>query len=102
MLSSELISSIIQKQKPQSYILVYVSMFRASFILVLKSFGKSCVNEHISSCKDCHSCFINNLLILAQVNRDYDGKIKSLYIKNNAQNETTKYIVIVFHYLSIS
>ena len=30
---------------------------------------KSATNEHISSCKDCHSCSISNFYTLAQANR---------------------------------
>ena len=42
--------------------------------------GKSAAHEHISSCKDCHSCSISNFYTLAQANTDFEAKIKDLYI----------------------
>ena len=43
--------------------------------------GKSAIYEHISSCKDCHSCCISNLYTSAQANTDFEAKMKeTLYI----------------------
>ena len=42
---------------------------------------KSAIHEHISSCKDCHSCSINSFYILSQANTDFDANInEALYI----------------------
>ena len=50
--------------------------------------GKSSVHEHITSCKDCHSCSIRNIHTLAHANTDFEAKIKErLYVyKNIHQN----------------
>ena len=43
--------------------------------------GKTAIHEHISSCKDCHSCSISNFHTLAQANTEFEAKIKeALYI----------------------
>ena len=43
--------------------------------------GKSAIREHISSCKDRHSCSIGNFCIKSQVNTDFEAEIKEgLYI----------------------
>ena len=43
--------------------------------------GKSAIHDHISSCKDCHSCSIGKFYIMSQGNTDFDAKIKeALYI----------------------
>ena len=43
--------------------------------------GKSAIHEHISSCKDCHSCSISIFYIISQANSDFGAKIKeALYI----------------------
>ena len=43
---------------------------------------KSAIQEHIRSCKDCHTCSISNFYALAQANTDYEAKIKeALYVK---------------------
>ena len=45
--------------------------------------GKSTIHEHISSCKNCHSCSIINFYTLTQANTDLEAKVKvALYIKN--------------------
>ena len=38
--------------------------------------GKSAIHEHISSCKDCHSCYISNIYIISQANTDFEAEIK--------------------------
>ena len=44
--------------------------------------GKSAIHDHISSCKDCHSCSISNFYTLSQANTDFEAKIKeALHIK---------------------
>ena len=45
--------------------------------------GKFAIHEHVSSCKDCHSCYINNIYTLAQANTDFEAKVKrsSIYKK---------------------
>ena len=47
--------------------------------------GISAIHEHISSCKDCHSCTISNFYIISQANTDFEAKIKeALCIKKYA------------------
>ena len=36
--------------------------------------GKSAIHEHISSCKDSHSCSISNFYTLVQANTDFEAK----------------------------
>ena len=46
--------------------------------------GISAINEHISSCKDCHSYSISNFNTLAQANTDFEVKIKeALHMKKH-------------------
>ena len=43
--------------------------------------GKSAIHEHLSSCKDCHSCSISNFYAISLANTDFEAKIKeALYI----------------------
>ena len=42
---------------------------------------KSAIRDHISSCKDSHSCSISNCYAISQANPDFEAKIKeALYI----------------------
>ena len=48
---------------------------------------KPAVHEHISSCMDCNSCFINNFKALTQANTDFEAELKeALCIKNIDHN----------------
>ena len=49
--------------------------------------GKSAICKHISSCKGCHSCSINNFYASAQANIDAEAKIKEVmhFFKYNSK-----------------
>ena len=40
------------------------------------SLGKSVIYNHISSCKDCHSCNISNSYTSVQANTDVEAKMR--------------------------
>ena len=44
--------------------------------------GKSAIHEHISSCKDCYSCYISNFYTLAQSNTDIISSFKIIMISS--------------------